>query len=91
MSQAALIAWTSLCIGVAMMALICAVLAAVATANDWRNGKWRPAHNTGLERALLIPKIWLRWLLNYVKGAPVILAVILYYAWDTGFPVFWDV
>jgi hypothetical protein len=53
--------------------------------------KWRPAHDTGLERALLIPKIGLRWLLNYVKGAPVILAVILYYAWDTGFPVFWDV
>ena len=36
MKQEALIAWTSLYIGVGMMALICAVLAVVVTADDWR-------------------------------------------------------
>jgi hypothetical protein len=39
---------------------------------------------------LLLPKIWLRWQVNYLRGAPVILAVALYYAWHIGFGVFWD-
>lgn len=41
MKQEALIAWTSLYIGVGMMALICAVLAVLVTADDWRSGRWR--------------------------------------------------
>ena len=69
MKQEALIAWTSLYIGVGMMALICAVLAIVVTADDWRSGRWRPTHQTGLQKALVIPKLWLRWQLNYLKGA----------------------
>ena len=44
-----------------------------------------------LQKALVIPKVWLRWQLNYLKGAPVILAISVYYAWATGFSVFWDV
>lgn len=91
MKQEALIAWTSLYIGVGMMALICAVLAIVVTADDWRSGRWRPAHQTGIQKALVIPKLWLRWQLNYLKGAPVILAISVYYAWATGFSVFWNV
>ena len=30
-------------------------------------------------------------LLNYLKGAPVILAISVYYAWHVGFSVFWNV
>ena len=51
----------------------------------------RPTHQTGLQKALVIPKLWLRWQLNYLKGAPVILAISVYYAWHVGFSVFWDV
>ena len=91
MKQEALIAWTSLYIGVGMMALICAVLAVVVTADDWRCGRWRPAHQTRLQKALVIPKLWLRWQLNYLKGTPVILAISVYYAWHVGFSVFWNV
>ena len=81
MKQEALIAWTSLYIGVGMMALICAVLAIVVTADDWRSGRWRPIQLAGK----MLP------VLNYLKGAPVILAISVYYAWATGFSVFWDV
>ena len=70
MKQEALIAWTSLYIGVGMMALICAVLAIVVTADDWRSGRWRPTHQTGLQKALVIPKLWLRWQLNSEQLEP---------------------
>ena len=90
MKQEALIAWTSLYIAVGIMTLMCAVLAVLVTAHDWRTGRWRPALATRLDKTLLLPKIWLRWQINYLKGAPVIVAVALYYAWSVGFSVFWD-
>lgn len=91
MKQEALIAWTSLYIAVGAMAVLCAILSVIVTADDWRTGRWRPSFETGLEKTLLLPKIWLRWQLNYLKGTPVILAVSIYYAWWVGFSVFWDV
>lgn len=90
MKQDALIAWTSLYVGVGLMAILCACLAAAATFADWRSGRWHPAVATWLDAALLLPKLWIRWQLNYLRGAPVILAVALYYAWFVGFQVFWD-
>lgn len=90
MKYEALIAWTSLYIAVGIMALICALLSVVVTADDWRAGRWRPSLETGLDKTLLLPKIWLRWQVNYLKGAPVILAISIYYAWHVGFSVFWD-
>lgn len=90
MKHEALIAWTSLYIAVGIVALICAVLSVLVTANDWRAGRWRPALETGLDKALFLPKIWLRWQVNYMCGAPVILAVAIYYAGHVGFTVFWD-
>ncbi|KHL24322.1 hypothetical protein PK98_14880 [Croceibacterium mercuriale] len=86
----ALNAWTSLYVGVGLMALLCACLAAAATFVDWRSGRWRPSVATHLDAALLLPKLWIRWQLNYLRGAPVILAVALYYAWSVGLHVFWD-
>ena len=61
MKQEALIAWTSLYIAVGIMALLCAVLAVAVTADDWRTKRWRPALESGLDKTLLLPKIWLRW------------------------------
>ena len=90
MKHEALIAWTSLYIAVGIMALICAVLSVIVTADDWRTKPWLPALNTGLDKTLLLPKIWLRWQVNYLKGAPVIIAISIYYAWSVGFSVFWD-
>ena len=90
MKHEALIAWTSLYIAVGAMALICAVLAIAVTARDWHSNRWRPKLATKVDAALLLPKVWLRWQLNYLKGAPVILAVALYYASDVGFQVFWN-
>jgi len=86
----ALIAWTSLYIAVGMMAVLCATLAVAATIVDWRSKRWRPSVDSRLDMVLLLPKIWLRWQVNYLRGAPVILAIALYYAWHVGFGVFWD-
>ena len=49
-----------------------------------------PALASRIDKTLLLPKIWLRWQINYLKGAPIILAIALYYAWSVGFSVFWD-
>ena len=91
MKQEALIAWTSLYIAVGIMALICAALSTIVTLNDWRTGRWAPARTSTLGKALLLPKLWLRWQANYLTGTPVILAISLYYASSIGFSVFWDI
>lgn len=91
LKQEALIAWLSLYIAVGTMALICAVIAMIATFDEYRAQRWRPAGKTALDKALLLPKICLRWQINYLKGAPVIIAISLYYASSIGFSVFWNV
>lgn len=90
MKHEALIAWVSLYIAVGVMALICAALSVIVTVADWRTGRWRPALETRFDKTLLLPKIWLRWQMNYLRGAPVILAIAFYYAADIGFSAFWD-
>lgn len=91
MKYEAFIAWTSLYIAVGSMGLICAGLAVVVTVHDWKSRTWRPKLTTKLDAALLLPKVWLRWQLNYLKGAPVILVVALYFASDVGLRVFWNI
>ncbi|MEE4208892.1 MAG: hypothetical protein V2I43_06470 [Parvularcula sp.] len=91
MRAEALVAWTSLYIAVGCMALICAGLAAVLTAWEWRSGAWHAARATLPEKVLFVPKLWLRWQLNYLKGAPAIIAIALFYAADVGFSVFWNI
>lgn len=90
MKTEALIAWTSLYIAVGIMALICAVLSLIVTVTDWRTGQWRPPLKTGLDKTLVLPKLWLRWQLNYLRGTPVIVIIVFYYASHVGFSVFWD-
>lgn len=90
MKHEALIAWTSLYIAVGMMAVMCAILAAICTYADRRSKRWRLSVSSRFGLALLLPKVWLRWQVNYLRGAPVILAIALYYAWHIGFGVSWD-
>ncbi|WP_231731234.1 hypothetical protein [Sphingomonas sp. CCH10-B3] len=89
--QETLIAWTSLYIAVGIMALICAALSTIVTLDDWRTGRWAPACTSTLDKALLLPKLWLHWQANYLTGTPVILAISLYYASSIGFSVFRDI
>ena len=90
MKHEALVAWNSLYIAVGIMAVICAMLALAVTADDWRTGRRRPSLVSRLDKTLLVPKLWLRWQINYLTGMPVILAIALYYAWSVGFSVFWN-
>jgi hypothetical protein len=91
MTQEAVIAWTALYIAVGSMALICAALAVIVTTNDIVTGAWRPKATTRLDMVLCLPRIWLRWQLNYLKGAPVILVVAYLFAADVGLEVFGQV
>lgn len=91
MTHEALIAWTSLYMAVGILALICAMLSALVTWDDWRTGRWVPANASMLDRALLVPRLWLRWQTNYLTGAPPIIVISLYYASSIGFSVFWAV
>lgn len=91
MNPEALIAWTSLYIAVGSMALICAALAAITTVYELRAGAWRPALATRLDVALALPKVWLRWQKNYLRGAPVIALIALAFANHVGFEIFWNI
>jgi hypothetical protein len=86
----ALIAWTSLYIAVGIMAVLCASLAVLVTIVDLHSGRWRPVLTRRIDLVLLLPKIWLRWQLHYLRGTPVILSITIYYAWSIGFHVFWN-
>lgn len=89
MKHEALIAWTSLYFAVGTMALLCATLAAIATIVDVRSGRWTLSTASRVDKALLLPRLWLRWQVNYLRGAPVILAIAIYYASHLGFYTFW--
>lgn len=87
MSEAALSAWVSLYLAVGLLSGICALLALLQTTYDIRVRQLRPPCRTWGDLLLFIPRLWLRWQIHYLKGAPVILAVALGYAWHLGFDV----
>lgn len=91
MKHEALIAWTSLYIAVGLMALLCAGLAFIVTMAELRSGRWRPECTTGTQKALFLPRIWLRWQLNYLLGTPVILTISIYFASHVGISKFWEI
>jgi hypothetical protein len=51
-NESALIAWTSLYIAVGIMAILCALLASIVTACDWRSGNWKPSITTKFDKLL---------------------------------------
>lgn len=91
MKHEALIAWTSLYIATGITALICGALSVIVTFMDWRTGRWSPPHSSSRDKALFLPRLWLRWQANYLTGTPMILAIGLFYASSIGLSVFWDV
>lgn len=78
-------AWMALYAGVGVLVAMCAVGALIKTVVDLRNGTVSIPLNTWGQRALALPKIWLRFNLNYLSGAPVILAIAIYFASHIGF------
>lgn len=89
--QATMNAWIALYVAVGIMVALCATLAVLKTAYDLRSrtlvidlASWRG-------RALAAPKLWWRWQLNYLSGAPVILAITLMFAHHLGFATLVDV
>ena len=85
MPQATLQAWLSLYAAVGVMVAMCAVFAVIKTAYDYRSGTSRLPTATVLDKVLVAPRMWVRWQLNYLLGAPAILGIALYFAHYLGF------
>jgi hypothetical protein len=84
-------AWLSLYLGVAILAALTAVMAVAKTVYDVRSHAVEVELTTWRGRVLLLPRLWLRWQLNYLQGTPMILAIAVYYAHHLGFDVLGNV
>jgi hypothetical protein len=84
-------AWLSLYVGVATLAALTAVLAVAKTTSEISTRAVRLELTTWRGRALLLPRLWLRWQLNYLQGTPTILAIAVLYAHHLGFAVLGNV
>ena len=91
MPQATLQAWLSLYAAVGVMVALCAVLAMIKTAYDYRLGTTKLPTATVLDKVLVAPRLWIRWQINYLLGAPAILGIAIYYAHYLGFDTLVDV
>lgn len=91
MPAATLNAWIALYAAVGIMVALCAVLAIIKTAYDLHQKLVTIDLSNWKGRALAGPKLWWRWQLNYLSGAPVILAIALMYAHHLGFATLVDV
>lgn len=84
-------AWLSLYAGVGLVVAMCAVCAVAKTGYDLRTGTLQLPSSTWRDRVLAAPKLWWRWQVNYLTGAPVILLIAGLYAHHIGFAVLGDV
>lgn len=91
MPQATIEAWISLYAGVGLLVAICAVSAIVKTVHEYRSGARTLATTTVTDKLLAAPRLWVRWQLNYLQGAPAILAIAMLYAHHLGFGTLVDV
>lgn len=91
MSQATFDAWLSLYAAVGLLVPLCAVFAVIKTIHDFRTGARTVATATVLDKILAAPRVWVRWQLNYLQGAPAILAIAVLYAHHLGFGTLVDV
>ena len=91
MPRATLQAWLSLYAAVGVMVAMCAVLAMIKTAHDYRTGTSKLPTATVLDKVLVAPRLWIRWQINYLLGAPAILGIAIYYAHYLGFDTLVDV
>lgn len=91
MSPAAFQAWISLYAAVGVLVAMCAVFAMIKTIHDYRSGTRTLATATVMDKVLAAPRVWVRWQLNYLHGAPAILAIAMLYAHHLGFGTLVDV
>jgi hypothetical protein len=84
-------AWLSLYLAVGVLGAMTALMAVAKTVYDVRTRAVQVELTTWRGRALLLPKLWLRWQLNYLQGTPVILAIAIFYAHHLGFDVLGNV
>lgn len=84
-------AWISLYAGVGVLAAMTAACAVLKTAYDFGSGGHALAFATWRDRLLAAPRVWLRWQIKYLLGAPVVLAIALLYAHHIGFDVLGNV
>ena len=91
MPQATLDAWISLYAAVGLLVAMCAIVAVIKTVHDYRSGARTLATTTVMNKVLAAPRVWVRWQLNYLLGAPAILAIAMLYANHLGFATLVDV
>ena len=91
MPQATLDAWISLYAAVGLLVALCAIIAVIKTVHDYRSGTRTLATTTVMDKVLAAPRVWVRWQLNYLLGAPAILAIAMLYANYLGFATLVDV
>ena len=91
MPQATIDAWVSLYAAVGLLVAICAALAIIKTVYDYRSGTQTLAMTTVMDKVLAAARVWVRWQLNYLHGAPAILAIATLYAHHLGFGLLVDV
>lgn len=91
MPQATIDAWVSLYAAVGLLVAMCAVFAVIKTAHDYRSGTRTLATTTVMDKVLAAPRVWVRWQLNYLLGAPAILSIASFYAYHLGFATLVDV
>jgi hypothetical protein len=84
-------AWLSLYLGVGILVGITALMAVAKTVYDVRSHAVEVELATWRGRVLLLPRLWLRWQLNYLQGTPTILAIAIFYAYHLGFDVLGNV
>lgn len=91
MPQATLDAWISLYAAVGLLVAMCAIIAVIKTIHDYRSGTRILVTTTVMDKVLAAPRVWVRWQLNYLLGAPAILAIAMFYANHLGFATLVDV
>jgi hypothetical protein len=84
-------AWLSLYLAVGILAAMTAAMAVAKTVFDVRSNALRFEVASWRGRILLLPRLWLRWQLNYLQGTPTILAIAVLYAHHLGFGVLGNV
>ena len=91
MPQPTFNAWISLYAAVGLLVAICAIIAVIKTVHDYLSGSKTLTTTTVMDKLLAAPRVWVRWQLNYLLGAPAILAIATLYANHLGFATLVDV
>lgn len=81
----------SLYAGVGLLVVLCALIAVGKTVWDLKSGRLSLPLTTWREVALAPAKLWWRWQINYLTGAPVILLAAALFVHHIGLSVFLDV